>query len=326
MTQIRLLSHRIRGFGPAEGSMHNLRTAIAAGAKLIEVDTRHTADQQIVVHHPPCLGTLTTGRGLIGRLSYAQVMKHRFLRKRDEHIAPLAAVLETVRSAVDLELWIDIKDFGLEHEYIDAVVSLDLRDRVRFISWIPEVIVRLHHLDSAARLGFSYACFGSHPRILSLLRMAAICLNRQSRPLAAMCRFGRLADVSATIPYFHPLGREIRDDLETELAVGFNHAHFIPGMPYGELLTALTDGRGFIGMFPRQATPGVVARAREFGLGVFVYSVDNRRQLTRILRRSPVDVVFSNDSDLVTESPVISVRDNGLDQSAKCGRKRQAET
>lgn len=316
MSQTRLLSHRVRGFGPAEGSMHNLRAAIAAGATLIEVDTRHTADRQIVVHHPPCLGTLTTGRGLIGHLSYAEVMKHHFLRKRDERIAPLGAVLETVRSAKHVELWIDIKDFGLEHEYVEAVVSLDLRDRVRFISWIPEVIIRLHHVDSAARLGFSYACCGSHLRVLSLLRTVAVCFRRQSRPLAANWRFGRLADVCATIPHFHPLGREIRNELETPFTVGFNHAHLIPGIPRGELLACLTNGRGAIGMFPRQATPSVVAEAKELGLSVFVYSVNNRRQLSRIVGRSPVDVVFSNDSDLVTESPVIRVRDNGVDQSA----------
>lgn len=281
--------------------MHNLRTAIAAGATLIEVDTRHTADQQIVVHHPPCLGTLTTGRGLIGHLPYAEVTKQRFLRKRDEGIAPLAALLEVVHNARQVELWIDIKDYGLEQEYVDAVVSLDIRDRVRFISWIPEVIIRLHRIDPTAKLGFSYACFASHPRILSLLRKAAVCFRRQSRPLAAFWRFRLLADVCATIPHFHPLGREIGAELECRFAVGFNHAHLIAGMPRNELLACLTNGQGALGMFPRQAAPRVVAQAKELGLEVFVYTVNNGRQLSRILRRSPVDVVFSNDSQLVTE-------------------------
>ena len=232
----RVLTHRIRGFGPAEGSLGNLAAAIKAGVRLVEVDTRHTADQRIVVHHSPCLGSITTGSGLIGELHSEEVFKQRFLRKPDECLAPLEAFLDVARHVGDLELWIDIKDYGLESKYIELVRDYGIQEKVRLISWIPETVVRLRQLDPAIGVGFSYSCLANRRTFCHLLRNTARLLKLQGRPLAKRCRRGAFADLLRTIPFVHPLSCQIGDRPDGSLGVGFNHAHLIPGLPDGLVL------------------------------------------------------------------------------------------
>ena len=60
-----LLSHRIRSFGRSEASISAFKEALKSEIKFIEIDTRHTHDNEIVVLHDPFLGEITTGKGFI---------------------------------------------------------------------------------------------------------------------------------------------------------------------------------------------------------------------------------------------------------------------
>jgi len=298
----RMLSHRIRGFGGPEGSLHNLREAIRSGVRLIEIDTRHTADQEIVVHHSPCLTTLTDGRDLICELPWRRVSENRFREKPDEGLARLSDVLDVVARHAGVELWVDMKDYGIEERYVREIRAHGLEGRVRLISWIPQSLFRLAALGSGIPLGFCYSCAAGHPLWHKFLRRLMLLFGKQSKPLCPGRR-GWLVDQRAAIPSFHPLIRRISPTVPPEYAVGYNHGHVIPGLPSVELQSILRDNQGAIGMFPSQATPDIVQEAHRKGLAVYVYCIDDARLLESFLARSPVDVVFTNNPELAIRQP-----------------------
>ena len=236
-------------------------------------------------------------------MSLEELDKAAFRRMPSERVPTLEVFLDVARQTPDLELWIDIKDFGLEERYVELVREHQLYRRVRLISWIPQTLLRLHRLDGEIKLGFSYACTARRRLLHLAVRTVAVWTGRQSKPLFGGFRLRHRPDLSAVIPFFHPLPEELTEQVEPVYAKGYNHAHVIPGLPQGRLFEVLAANRGVVGMFTSQATPTVVGQAHEAGLSVCVYSVDSRRRLAKLLAGSPVDVVFSNNADLVRRMP-----------------------
>jgi glycerophosphoryl diester phosphodiesterase len=275
--------------------------------KLVEIDTRHTHDSEILVYHSPSLSTLTTGRGLIAELPLADIMHERFIDTPTEHIARLQEYLDIIAKTDALELWIDIKDYGLEDKYVSLIKNHSLCARVRLISWIPETLLRLHALAPDIRLGFSYCCSANHPYLHAIVRWIAIHTRRQSVPIAANHRRGRSADMFGSILHFHPICSPISQFTAPSYPAGYNHSHVIPGLPPHPVRDILRSNHGAIGMFPSQATPELVAEAHQAGLLVYIYCIDKVSKLSRFLRSSPVDVVFTNNPDMIISHPTVEV-------------------
>ena len=306
MHTARVLSHRLRGFSGPEGSLSNLLSAIEQGVKLIEIDTRHTSDGEIVVQHSPCLATLTNRKGLVCQAMWTDVARARFTDKPDEGPCRLADFLEVVAEHREVELWVDIKDYGLEKQYVRAIDHYGLTGRARIISWMPQTVSRIASLGPKISIGLSYSCSARHPLVHRMLRRAAILLRKQSRPLLPG-RHGRFADLCAVIPTFHPIPEHLLSSMPMTWAHGYNHSHIIPGLPGGAIGEILSRRGGAVGMFPKQATAHVVGHAHRQGMTVYVYCVDDEDYLDGYVAKSHVDVVFSNNADLVRRKPVVAV-------------------
>ncbi len=103
-----VIAHRGATTHAPENSLEAFEAAIAAGADMIELDARISADGVLVVHHD------STVRGVpITRLTFAE------LRDRREAVTTLADALALCRSRISVD--VEIKVEGVEQAVIDLV-------------------------------------------------------------------------------------------------------------------------------------------------------------------------------------------------------------
>ena len=152
-----LISHRFRGFSRFENTVTGLKAALDFGVKVLEFDIRVARCGTPVIYHD----------------EYARDAKGR-KRHLADHLwrdyQSLGGTFALMPSADDLfisaaahvnntaQLLIDIKDLGFEAE-INALVHLHcLQDRVTYVSWIPEVLYRLHEISPETPKCLSHWC------------------------------------------------------------------------------------------------------------------------------------------------------------------------
>ena len=91
-----------------ENSISAVKAAIAAGAKVVETDTRLTADGQIVICHDESISRTTTGTGNITNLTLEKIrsykLKDRNGKATSEVMPTLAEFLEAARGKVYVNL------------------------------------------------------------------------------------------------------------------------------------------------------------------------------------------------------------------------------
>lgn len=105
-----VIAHRGATRRAPENSLAAFEAAIAAGADMVELDVRLTADGVLVVHHD------STARGIpISRLTYQQ------LRERREAMTTLSDAAALCRSRISVD--IEIKTPGIEARVVELVMS-----------------------------------------------------------------------------------------------------------------------------------------------------------------------------------------------------------
>ena len=152
-----LISHRFRGFSKHENSTEGLNNALTFGVDLVEFDVRIAKCGTPMVYHD--------------EFAYDSVGKKRYLCDiiaRDfpslggvfAHIPTLSQILEVAASHSNqsCKLLIDIKDAGFEEEIHALVMEYRLLNRTVFVSWLPEVLYRLHNLAPQTPLCLSHWC------------------------------------------------------------------------------------------------------------------------------------------------------------------------
>ena len=138
-----LISHRFRGFAKHENTIQGLRSALDFGVLKLEFDVRMAACGTPLVYHDEaaldqnnqlrniCECKASTMDGLGG--AFARMPK-------------LETILKTASDHfnADAMLLIDIKDLGFEREIHSLVSLYRLQHRTIFVSWLPDVLFRLH--------------------------------------------------------------------------------------------------------------------------------------------------------------------------------------
>lgn len=299
-TTHRTLSHRLRGFGPNDSSLRGLRAAMAWDVQYLEIDTRLTRDDVIVVYHDSRLETCTNGKGLICDHPLTSLQELRYLDST-EPIHTLADFLtEFARGQCQGQLNIDIKDFGQAEQYVDLINRYELTDRVCIVSWIPEMLKTIHALAPTVPLSFSHVPISGGSIRLSAFKT----LHRTMfmRGIAVVLR-------GLDIPFGYELDRflvfsDTYDSppealLRAPHAKGYHHTHYVQGIVAGEMCEILRQSRGSVGVPVEAATGEYVKRAHELGLDVRVFSLDRERDITSHLRESDTDVIFTNRRELV---------------------------
>jgi glycerophosphoryl diester phosphodiesterase len=132
---------------PAENSLAAFEYALAHGCDGIEFDVRFTSDRRSALCHDP-----TYGRREIASTEYSGLdRRHRFDRRH----APMAC-LEDVLARFGSTCYLDIElKVGGQEEAVVAAIKAHLPLRGFVVSsFLPEVLLRLHELDSWLPLGY----------------------------------------------------------------------------------------------------------------------------------------------------------------------------
>jgi glycerophosphoryl diester phosphodiesterase len=299
-----LLSHRLRGFDAAESSLPGLRAAIGSPFSFFEVDTRHTADGEILVYHDTTLESQTRRRGYVEEYRLGEQGPIPFRAGDGVAVATLEELLAVfATSRPEAFLMIDVKDFGLEERYCALLDRYGLAGRVILISWTPEVLKRFFALRCDIPLGLSYLSFLGTPWAGVLRRLPRPLWQRQSfgRACAALARVlpaPLWKELARTLFFYNDYDRPYAWLQDHRYRSGHFPIHLVDHLPGGELGELLAATGGFVGTHSMLANGRWVEEARRRGLGTFVFSVDGEQAWQRYQRRLQPDIVFTNDHRL----------------------------
>jgi glycerophosphoryl diester phosphodiesterase len=293
-----LLSHRLRGFSPHESSLSGLRSALTSKARYLEIDTRVTADGEILVLHDARLNRLTHATGPVLRWRSRTNGSPLFKGSPTEPIARFEEFISMFAAAQSGQvLMVDVKDYGAEQEHYRILERYGVLDQVEIVSWLPEVLLRWHEIDPARPLSFSHVAL---TRWSKLARVACSVLGTGSllRLIGRqMCpgTFGSaLQDV---ILRFDDENRKPVTANDLAQLQGTFPIHLLDRLPDGAVGQALLASRGSVGVHASMATAHYIKMAQAEGLRVFLFSVDDPEQVLACLAMAP-DIIFTNDARL----------------------------
>ncbi len=153
-----IVTHRFRGFSDRENSYRGFKTALEEGVVAFEFDVRLTSDGIPVVNHDRSINLLNGDRFDILTNNYRDLINS---TGGDEHLRVIMSLAEALEIFAGLredesKIFIDIKDYGEEEVIVSMINEHSLRDSVVIVSWLPEVLFRIHVLDPGLPLCFSH--------------------------------------------------------------------------------------------------------------------------------------------------------------------------
>ena len=152
-----LISHRFRGFAPYENTLKGLRAALDLGVQNLEFDVRMAKCGTPMVYHDEFA---LDGVGRKQYLCDYKAVEFARLGGAFARMPTLDALFSTiiVHKNQTAKLLIDIKDLGFETEINALVMYYRLPSRAVYVSWVPEVLYRIHTLAPDIPLCLSHWC------------------------------------------------------------------------------------------------------------------------------------------------------------------------
>jgi glycerophosphoryl diester phosphodiesterase len=135
------LRWRKPGF-PAENTLAAFDYALAGGCDGFEFDVRYTRDRRSVLSHDPKFKRVEVATAEFAGLE----------RRRGYNLACLEDVLKRYGGTAYLD--IEVKVTGNEEAIVAALLASPPRRGYVVSSFLPDVLLRLHHLDPALALGY----------------------------------------------------------------------------------------------------------------------------------------------------------------------------
>jgi glycerophosphoryl diester phosphodiesterase len=276
----KLLSHRLRGFGPPENTGAAMQAACRAGIRYLEIDTRVSQDGAIYVRHNPWTSLLRS-------FSIRPITTHNFEDFSRAERSELFRLEEALRlfsscSNASQKLCIDIKDYGFEDLHLELVRQARLEERVYFVSWIPQTILRLHLLGTTSPMVLSYCDLGRFGWLGTTME----------RMLADQCgRFG----------WFVVIGRNRFAEAPGPLAHGFQHGLFCAGLPT-TLVDVLRNSRGGICVQRHLVNRKLIRRCTDLDLQLWTFSLRTKAGFVQYAKQSGVDVVFCDRAEAIARA------------------------
>lgn len=133
-----------------ENTIESFEKALESGVNAIEFDIRKTKDNALIVIHDENLKRVWHKNLLVKNCDL------RTIKEITNHKIPtLEEALEFIDKKVE-KILIEIKELGTENLIYEAVKNFKLINRVIFISFIEEVLLRLRNIDKKIHLGFIY--------------------------------------------------------------------------------------------------------------------------------------------------------------------------
>ena len=213
------------------------------------------------------------------RFAAASAAEVGLLRFRDgQPLLTLPEALEIFRMGTNpgQRLCLDIKDYGFEERHVDHVRAAGLEDRVYYISWIPQVLLRLAELKVRSPL------FLSHANLL--------CWGRPAGILEAA-----LGDRILRLSQYVVIGKNRATSGLGALGQGYQHMLVCRELP-GLLLDVLLASRGGICVHRLLGRRRLREYCSRHGLRLWLFSVRTFEQFRRDAAGPEVDVVFCDDA------------------------------
>jgi len=150
-----LISHRFRGFSEYENTLEGLRAALDFGVRNLEFDVRVAKCGTPMVYHDE---HALDGHGKKRYLCDYKAAEYEALGGIFAEMPSLDALFSTIKvhKFKNAKLLIDIKDLGFEHEIHALVMYYRLQHRAIYVSWVAEVLYRIHGLAPEIPLCLSH--------------------------------------------------------------------------------------------------------------------------------------------------------------------------
>ncbi len=277
----KLLSHRLRSFGEFEHCPSALEKACGLPVPYLEVDTRVTNDREIFLYHSPKLGHDVNSSHRFCETDSTKISQVRFAN--GEPLLTLDEALKIFKALAgpDQQLCVDIKDFGFEHEHLQRVRRLGLEDRVFFVSWIPQTLLRLNELGTKSPLILSH---------INLLKL------RYIGDIVAKLLEQRIFRVLS----FVLIGRKTAANSLGTLAHGYQHALVCAEIPR-PLPEILSTSGGGICVNCSLVGKRLYDYCRTNNLKLWVFSTKSVGSFIKYARNSSIDVVFCDNASMVLD-------------------------
>jgi len=141
-----------------ENTLRSFYAGLDMGADGIETDIQRTKDGVLVLHHDDSLARIPHVEGAVRDYTYAELLQMDFGAFKGERFAGERIVmLDTFLTHFarrGLKLALEIKQYGIEAECLEAVNRHGCRDEVTFTSFIWESVADLRKLDKKIDLGY----------------------------------------------------------------------------------------------------------------------------------------------------------------------------
>lgn len=239
----RFVAHRGGAARWPENSLTAFRSAVAAGARLLECDVHLTRDGEIAVIHDPTLDRTTTGSGPIEERTAAELRQVR-LRDRggritDDWVPTLPEVLAVTAPAA-VTMLVEIKTPGPAVEYVRQGGQFRAVPGRRYPGLEKKVV------DTLAKSGAVALIMAFNPEVLAEIRSLA-----PDQPTALLADRHHVVHAGAT-------GVD---------AVGWAHR----------------AGTTFLGLHHSLCDAAVIDAARAAGVLVAVFTVNDEAEMARLI-------------------------------------------
>jgi glycerophosphoryl diester phosphodiesterase len=243
-----------------ENSLSAVRGAIAAGARIVELDVHLTADGEVAVIHDPTLDRTSSGQGPIGRCTAAHLRQVRLRGPdgalTDDWVPTLDEVL-AVTAPAGVAMLVEVKTPGPAVRYERGGDGVAAIPGVRYEGLERRVLDRLRRAGAAERA----VILAFNPAVI--------------------------AEVRAVAP-----------KQPTALLVDRHHVETAGAPALETVRWAREAGASFLGLHHALCEPAVVDAAHAAGLALGVFTVNDEPTMRRLAGWG-VDVIISDRADLV---------------------------
>jgi glycerophosphoryl diester phosphodiesterase len=172
------IGHRGAAGSAPENTIVSMKRALSIGVDAVEFDVHRTLDNQLVVIHDPTIDRTTTGQGIVGQLTLAeirqfdagQIMGSAFAGER---VPTLAELVAAVPAPTQLFLELKCGSYmypGIEQDLAQFIKKHGISDRVQISSFDHHALRLLRDLLPDVPTGMLY-----YARPIDAVAMARAC-------------------------------------------------------------------------------------------------------------------------------------------------------
>lgn len=298
-----LISHRLRGFDKHDATRTGLINALSLGIKYIEIDLRITKDKQIVINHDPHLQEHFTSSEFISNLTLDEIKKIKYKNSDSkESILTLQELLDLFleHKKDNSHLFLDIKEFGLEEIIISEIRKRNLLNNVIIISWLPEILFKIHSLEPTIKLCFSFfPVLNQFKYFFWKLSFDKIHLNKFILFLSKSLSIKKINYFEYTNFIFNDYNRNETDSYKSEDYLGKDYEHIISKELSGDLLTILQKSNGIICVPYKLINNKFIDEYHKLGIRVMVFSINDEEVLNKYFTVVKPDFILTDRKDFL---------------------------